>query len=447
MGLKMNFSKDEYISKFGKDAYFLVKSIYNTGKLSYFGGYPTLPKNFKWPTAIYEGKEVQLPFLAQLNLADLNEIQEELPKTGILYFFYDITFEDFGQSNPVCVVYSDSICNEITLPTTEMLPSFDDEMMMTGTFLFSHKEVIESHPRDCFPKYEISPVKFTDIYNPIYSYNEETWDDRRDEQDRIISDQLGLTYKRIGIDNQYDTDLSIYEVVGRENLPKWLVGQIEYMSDRIKCGPFVENWPQAWLHIELFCTVFIKNLRKANQLQEVIENYPLLLELLKQTQSWLNQSKRQNFDQKVPKNTSSEFKKWITSNYLTSVNDTSKSEVLFKIRTAIEESFSSFSAACNWLIDLTTNGTSTFNRLELERTENHRKVSCSQPHQMFGYGIPEGARIYDEGSYQDSILLLQLGYDNTMMWGFGDVNCLQFRISKKDLKEFKFNKASMQLIM
>lgn len=83
----MTYSKDEYISKFGKDAFFLLKSIFNTEKLSYFGGYPTLPKNIKWPTTMYSGKVVQLPFLAQINLADLSEIQEELPKTGILFFF------------------------------------------------------------------------------------------------------------------------------------------------------------------------------------------------------------------------------------------------------------------------------------------------------------------------------------------------------------------------
>ncbi|CCU72366.1 DUF1963 domain-containing protein [Thalassolituus oleivorans] len=443
----MTYSKDEYISKFGKDAFFLLKSIFNTGKLSYFGGYPTLPKNIKWPTTMYSGKVVQLPFLAQINLADLSETQEELPKAGILYFFYDITFDERARPYPVCVVYSDSICNEITLPTIEMLPSFNDEMMMTGLFLFRHKEVIESYPRACFPKYEISPVKFKDIGNPIYSYNEENRDDRRDEQDRIISDQIDLTYKINCFEHQYKTDLSIYEVVGRENLPQWLVGQIEYMGNRIEKGTFVENWPQAWLHIEFFCTVLTKELKRGNQLQEVNENYQLLLELQKETDNWLYQSKLQKFDQKVPRNISSEFKNWVTNSYLSSVHNTSKSKVLFKIRIAIETSISSFPEARNWLIDLTANGTSTFNKIELERIESYIKVSCRQPHQVLGYGIPDGARTYDEGSYQDSILLLQLGFDDTMMWGFGDLDCLQFRISQKDLKELRFDKATMELIM
>ena len=435
----MIYSKDEYISKFGKDAFFLLKSIYNTGKLSYFGGYPTLPKNIKWPTTMYRGKVVQLPFLAQINLADLSEIQEELPKTGILYFFYDITFDEFPKKNPVCVVYSDSICNEITLPIIEMLPSFNDEMMMMGLFLYSNEEIIESHPRACYPKYEITPVKFKDIDNPIYSYNEESrddrQDDRRDEQDRIISDQIGLTYKINCCDDQYNTYLSIYEVVGRESLPQWLVGQIEYRGNRIESGTFVENWPQAWLHIEFFCTILTRELKRRNKLQEVNDNYQLLLELKKENDNWLNQSKLQSFDQKSPKNISSDFKNWVTNSYLTSINDTSKSDVLFNIRYAIEESMKSFTDACNWLIDLTTNGTSTFNKIELE------------PHQVLGYGINEGAGFYDEDSYQDSILLLQLGFDDTMMWGFGDLNCIKFRISRKDLQELRFDKATMELAM
>lgn len=328
-----------------------------------------------------------------------------------------------------------------------MLPSFNDDMMMTGLFLFQHKEIIESHPRTCYPKYEISPVKFKDIDNPIYSYNEENRDDRRDEQDKIISDKIGLTYKINCCDDQYNTYLSIHEVVGRENLPPWLVRQIEYRGNRIESGTFVENWPQAWLHIDFFCTILTRELKRRNKPQEVNENYQLLLELQKENDNWLNQSKLQSFDQKVPKNISSDFKKWVTNSYLTSINDTSKSDVLFNIRCAIKESMRSFTEACNWLIDLTTNGTSTFNKIELETIDSHGKVSCHQPHQVLGYGILEGARIYNEDTYQDSILLLQLGFDDTMMWGFGDLNCLQFRISRKDLKELRFDKATMQLVM
>lgn len=452
MEIQMAYSKNQYISKLGKEAVFLLKSSLNTGKLSYFGGYPTLPKNVNWPTTIYNGKEVQLPFLAQISLADLNGTQEELPKIGILYFFFDIAFEDLDQPNPVCVIYSDSICNEITIPASNMLPSFNDEMMMTGLFLFRHTEVLEFHPRDCFPKYEISPVTFKDIYNPIYTYNGEKeeisfWDDRQEEQDKIISEQIGLPYKHFNINNQYTPDLSIYEVVGRESLPQWLVGQIEYMSRRIESGLFAEHWPQAWLHIELFCTALIKNLQEANPLQPVNEDYQLLSTLLKQSENWLTQSRLQKYDEKVTDNKSSEFKKWIVDSYLSSVDNPSKSKTLMNIRFAIESSFSSFPAACNWLVDLTGNGASTFNKLELERIESHRKVSCAHPHQMLGYGAIDGTKIYDPDLYQDSVLLLQLSYDDTMMWEFGDVSCLQFRISKKDLKELRFDKATMQLIM
>ena len=105
----VNYTKEEYISLLGKDALYIQKSIHNTGKLSYFGGYPTLPKQLTWPTTIYEGKKTQLPFLAQINLIDLPEDNKYLPKMGVLYFFYDISFEEHQHPSPTCVLYSKEV--------------------------------------------------------------------------------------------------------------------------------------------------------------------------------------------------------------------------------------------------------------------------------------------------------------------------------------------------
>lgn len=52
---------------------------------SRLGGLPDLPGDVVWPTA--NGKP--LPFVAQVNLAEIEENVAEMPTSGVLYFFYD----------------------------------------------------------------------------------------------------------------------------------------------------------------------------------------------------------------------------------------------------------------------------------------------------------------------------------------------------------------------
>ena len=53
-----------------------------------FGGYPDLPRNYKWPE--YDGSP--LPFLAQINFSDIfpYDIKHYLLSTGTIYFFFDL---------------------------------------------------------------------------------------------------------------------------------------------------------------------------------------------------------------------------------------------------------------------------------------------------------------------------------------------------------------------
>jgi uncharacterized protein YwqG len=55
--------------------------------MSRIGGLPSLPDGMAWP----EWKGKPLSFLCQLNLAEIPEAcdRQDLPKTGMLYFFYD----------------------------------------------------------------------------------------------------------------------------------------------------------------------------------------------------------------------------------------------------------------------------------------------------------------------------------------------------------------------
>lgn len=70
---------------------------------SKFGGKPYLPKNFEWPRFEAENFENELAnrplsFLCQINLEETAKYDTNglLPKTGMLYFFYDIESERWG---------------------------------------------------------------------------------------------------------------------------------------------------------------------------------------------------------------------------------------------------------------------------------------------------------------------------------------------------------------
>jgi uncharacterized protein YwqG len=66
----------------------------SSGGLSRIGGLPSLPDEVPWP----EWKGKPLAFLCQLNLAEIPESSDRqgLPRTGMLYFFYDQEQETWG---------------------------------------------------------------------------------------------------------------------------------------------------------------------------------------------------------------------------------------------------------------------------------------------------------------------------------------------------------------
>jgi uncharacterized protein YwqG len=61
---------------------------------SKFGGAPDAPADYDWP----HWKDGMLSFLAQIDLADISdhEVVSELPKSGRLYFFYDVESFTWG---------------------------------------------------------------------------------------------------------------------------------------------------------------------------------------------------------------------------------------------------------------------------------------------------------------------------------------------------------------
>lgn len=75
--------------------------IFQTGTKSKIGGRPFLPKGLDWfrnTCAEGEKKGTPLSFIAQFNMEELREfdLDNMLPKKGILYFFYDLYEEPIG---------------------------------------------------------------------------------------------------------------------------------------------------------------------------------------------------------------------------------------------------------------------------------------------------------------------------------------------------------------
>lgn len=68
------------------------------------GGCPDLLKGMSWPRSEYDGR--YLSFLGQINLEEVYIFDEQalLPKTGILYFFFDLNSADDGK-----VIFVDEI--------------------------------------------------------------------------------------------------------------------------------------------------------------------------------------------------------------------------------------------------------------------------------------------------------------------------------------------------
>ena len=65
---------------------------FDPGHLSYFGGLPTVPPGFIWPTWIHEGRTEPLHFVMQIDCAAVpaSARHEAFPTHGVLYFFLDL---------------------------------------------------------------------------------------------------------------------------------------------------------------------------------------------------------------------------------------------------------------------------------------------------------------------------------------------------------------------
>lgn len=112
--------KKEDILKIAASSIGIVKELSSESDIpigsSKFGGLPDLPAHISFPKYYND----YLSFLAQLNLQEVSPYDKEnlLPKTGILYFFYDVVDQPWGfdKDDKECfkVFYFDGDAKELT---------------------------------------------------------------------------------------------------------------------------------------------------------------------------------------------------------------------------------------------------------------------------------------------------------------------------------------------
>ncbi len=98
-----------------------LKTSQPDGKLpvgsSKFLGNPDVWESFQWPSITVDGEEYDLSFLCQINCAEAAPFDKDgiLPKTGMLYFFYDLDEMPCDPSDPDAarVVYCDGDMNAL----------------------------------------------------------------------------------------------------------------------------------------------------------------------------------------------------------------------------------------------------------------------------------------------------------------------------------------------
>ncbi len=98
-----------------------LKTSQPEGKLpvgcSKFLGNPDVWEGFQWPCITVDGEEYDLTFLCQINCAEAAPYDTDgiLPKTGMLYFFYDLDEMPWEPSDPDAarVVYYDGDMNAL----------------------------------------------------------------------------------------------------------------------------------------------------------------------------------------------------------------------------------------------------------------------------------------------------------------------------------------------
>ena len=116
------------------------KDDYSGKGNSRFGGLPDLPAGISYPSfQDYEGNEKGMQFIAQINCADIAQLQDYLPRTGILYFF----LEDLEDTAPQVIYYNGDLS---TLQSASQLDITEDYIYDQGGIYTPYKAKADKYP-------------------------------------------------------------------------------------------------------------------------------------------------------------------------------------------------------------------------------------------------------------------------------------------------------------
>jgi uncharacterized protein YwqG len=147
---------------------------FNRPTRSFFGGLPFVPENFDWPSGLdKDGKRVHLPFVAQIDLAELPDdlFGGLLPESGTLLFFlridayYGHTSDKPG--NVVHYIEANNATRQDAAPPDTIQP-------YEGNHAWGKWQAASLHRRSdgaafrkqVFPRWDVTPVR-TQLYKGI----------------------------------------------------------------------------------------------------------------------------------------------------------------------------------------------------------------------------------------------------------------------------------------
>nr|MBA2397701.1 DUF1963 domain-containing protein [Bradyrhizobium sp.] len=131
---------------------------HDPGHLSYFGGLPTAPRSFVWPTWTHEGATEPLHFVMQIDCGTVpaSARHEAFPAHGVLYFFLDLRW---GHSNGFRVLYTENATEvfALAIAPVNLAAAYGSEARYAWRWTEALDETAARLPR-LLPKWPFDPT-------------------------------------------------------------------------------------------------------------------------------------------------------------------------------------------------------------------------------------------------------------------------------------------------
>jgi hypothetical protein len=451
-------------------AYCLTRVYPEGGARSFFGGWPMAPEGFRWP--VKDGRA--MPFLAQIDTADLpRPLLVSVPE-GILYFFLDPYLAD-GYADGGSIVFVPGRPSLVRQQSPAPLPLIGehDEAALYGGWTFRWRSAAW-HPfaRPNSPKYEIAFAPFEDESGP--SWGEPGYDSRASDEmhERVKANRKAALARRLGAAMFALREREEKSDYFREPMLLFDPQQELRDSDRLHgkaygpMRPLYEDWPRTWA----FVGCHLAALREPNAFLLRALTGDLRKQFLAEVEKWCAKAIAAGATTRLTPEERKAYRSWVSGRYLK--HRKAWSELFegvgwkpgFLLRLfgrpdpdpqRIEAERSAHQAIWSGLLDPMLHSVLDATSICLDAEVKDRTLvspamlddyACELQsygfHQMFGFGksIQNAA---DEN--RDKLLLLQLTTDYGMFWMFGDCGAIQIWIDREDLAAGRFERATITL--